>query len=350
MPRVRADNDARYALRASFVDENGDVLEAPITISSTAEDPRITNTQITNWDSTYTTVNAGATNWDTAYGWGDHGAQGYYVNGSSGTTLGTNTLYHQNMIQCGVSSSGPVGFTINDGGGNANIVWNHFGNTANTAGYNTARIVHNTDSTSGSNLSFRVGDAGASPSEIFAVKADGINTAKWLRVSGSSGLYFSSHGGGWYMSDTTWIRCYGSKRLYISSTSSEAIAAAGDVVAYYSDGRLKDVSGPVEGALEKISRLHGVYYTHNEKARELGYTGSERQVGLIAQDVQAVLPEVIARAPIDIAEDGGSLSGEDYITVKYDRIVALLVEGIKELTSELDSVKLEIKELRGGGN
>ena len=70
MPRIRQDNDARYALRASFVDGNGDVITTDtITVGP---DSRITDTQIANWD--------------TAYGWGDHGAAGYMETGVEATT------------------------------------------------------------------------------------------------------------------------------------------------------------------------------------------------------------------------------------------------------------------------
>ena len=70
-------------------------------------------------------------------------------------------------------------------------------------------------------------------------------------------------------------------------------------------------------------------------------------MGLIAQEVQAVLPEVIGRAPADDDGEGGSVTGEDYITVNYQRIVPLLVEGIKDLTKELECVRMELKELKG---
>jgi hypothetical protein len=317
MARVRSDNDARYALRASFVDTNGDVITGDtITI-----DPGVSASQVANWDSAYntvtagsanwdsaySTVTAGSANWDTAFGWGDHGSAGYYVNGSGGTTLdGAGNLYHANSIQCGISSSSPVGFTINDGGGNGNIVFNHFNNTVQTAGANTARIVHNTDSGSSSYLQFRVGSGGAAPVNKFEVR-----------------------------------EAYSS----VLATGATAFRCSGDVVAYYSDRRLKDVSGAIESPLEKISALHGVYYTHNDKARELGYEGSERQVGLLAQDVQAVLPEVIQRAPIDMDPEGGSITGEDYITVNYQRIVPLLVEGIKALTAEVEELKEKLNAL-----
>ena len=61
-----------------------------------------------------------------------------------------------------------------------------------------------------------------------------------------------------------------------------------------------------------------------------------------------MLPEVVGPAPIDIGEDGESVTGEDYITVKYERIVPLLIEGIKELTAEVESLKLEVEELKRG--
>lgn len=126
------------------------------------------------------------------------------------------------------------------------------------------------------------------------------------------------------------------------------LLATSDVYAYYSDKRLKEVTGHITNPLEKIGAIDTFYYKHGEKALELGYEGEEQQVGVSAQSVQAVLPEVVGPAPIDIGEDGESVTGEDYITVKYERIVPLLIEGIKELTAELESVKLELEELKRG--
>jgi len=61
-----------------------------------------------------------------------------------------------------------------------------------------------------------VGIGDSTPSYKLEVAGDISNTG-WIRTSGSSGLYFQSYGGGWYMADSTWIRTYGSKSIYHNS-------------------------------------------------------------------------------------------------------------------------------------
>jgi hypothetical protein len=118
-----------------------------------------------------------------------------------------------------------------------------------------------------------------------------------------------------------------------------SILATSNIYAYYSDERLKDVVGKIDTPLEKIKAIDTFYYTHNDTARELGYEGSERQVGVSAQSVQSVMPEVIGLAPIDDDGEGGSVTGENYMTVQYERLVPLLIESIKELTAEVEALK-----------
>ena len=197
----------------------------------------------------------------------------------------------------------------------------------------------------------------------YATVAGSASSVAWSNVTGAPTIptnnnqltngagYITSSGSCAYATNSGAITFSGATKLYGYASGGRATGdflATGDIYAYYSDQRLKDVSGPLTDALAKISTLDGVYYTHNEKARELGYSGSERQVGLLAQQVEAVLPEVIGRAPIDNDGEGGSITGENYITVKYERIVPLLVEGIKELTKELECVKLELAEMKRG--
>jgi hypothetical protein len=114
----------------------------------------------------------------------------------------------------------------------------------------------------------------------------------------------------------------------------------GDVVANYSDGRLKNIEGRIENPLDKIEKLNGVYYTQNKLAEDFGFKNKKRQIGLIAQEVNEVLPEVIDLAPFDsIGQTNQSKSGENYMTLNYERIVPLLVECIKELKSEIEELK-----------
>lgn len=106
------------------------------------------------------------------------------------------------------------------------------------------------------------------------------------------------------------------------------LRAIGNITAYFSDDRLKTRLGHIENALDKVTSLVGFYHEANETAQQLGYK-PVREVGLSAQDVQKILPEVVAPAPID----------EQYLTIRYERLVPLLVEAIKELKAEVDLLK-----------
>jgi hypothetical protein len=112
-----------------------------------------------------------------------------------------------------------------------------------------------------------------------------------------------------------------------SGTAGE-IRATNAVTAYYSDDRLKTKLGNIEGALAKVKTLSGFYYEANETAQALGYK-PKREVGVSAQSVQAVLPEVVVPAPID----------EQYLTVHYDKLVPLLIEAIKELEAKVAALE-----------
>ena len=118
-----------------------------------------------------------------------------------------------------------------------------------------------------------------------------------------------------------------------------AIYATGNITAYYSDARLKTVSGKIENALDKVAQLSGVYYTNNSVAKSFGYDSDEVQVGVLAQDVEAVLPQIVKAAPFDLDEHGNSKSGENYKTVQYERLVPLLIEAINELQAKVKALE-----------
>jgi len=77
------------------------------------------------------------------------------------------------------------------------------------------------------------------------------------------------------------------------------------------------------------------------KAEPLGFNPAYvHDVGVIAQEIEAVLPEAVRPAPFDRAADGTvSLSGEHYLTVQYEKLTALLIEAVKELKAEVDTLK-----------
>lgn len=117
------------------------------------------------------------------------------------------------------------------------------------------------------------------------------------------------------------------------------IVATNSITAFYSDRRLKTEISKIENALDKLDQLTGVLYTQNKLAEQFGYNNYELQVGLYAQDVKLVQPEAVKPAPFDTNPDGTSISGDNYLTVQYDKLVPLLVEAIKELRAEVNALK-----------
>ena len=115
-----------------------------------------------------------------------------------------------------------------------------------------------------------------------------------------------------------------------SGTAGE-IRATNNVIAYYSDDRLKTRLGRIENALDKICSLEGFYYEANELAQSLGYT-AQREVGISAQGTQAEMPEIVKPAPID----------DTYLTVQYERFAPYIIEAIKELRAEVNALKQKL--------
>ena len=111
------------------------------------------------------------------------------------------------------------------------------------------------------------------------------------------------------------------------------VRATGEVTAFYSsDARLKENVTPITNALEKLSQIRGVEFDWTQshidsRGGEDGYFVRRHDVGVIAQEVEAVLPEVVADR-----EDG-------FKAVKYEKMIPLLIEAIKELQAEVAELK-----------
>ena len=106
---------------------------------------------------------------------------------------------------------------------------------------------------------------------------------------------------------------------------------AGDVVAFYSfsDANLKTNISPITNALDKVVKLKGVNYEWKD-----GYRVGRQEIGLIAQQVEEVVPEVVRTQT--------RLEGEqqnNYKTVDYDHLTALLIEAVKEQQKQIDELK-----------
>ena len=105
----------------------------------------------------------------------------------------------------------------------------------------------------------------------------------------------------------------------------DSIRVAGDVVAYYSsDKRLKDNIKPIENALDKVKAISGVTFEWNEKSHK---TTGKKDVGVVAQEIEAVLPELV-----ETRTNG-------YKAVDYQKLTAVLIESVKELTAKVEALE-----------
>ena len=109
------------------------------------------------------------------------------------------------------------------------------------------------------------------------------------------------------------------------------VVVTGNITAFYSsDISLKDNIRPIESAIFKVKQIRGVTFDWNEKSNKLQQEKGQ-DVGLIAQEVEKVLPEVI-----QIRKDGIK-------AISYEKVVPLLVEAIKEQQTTIESLESRIK-------
>lgn len=109
-------------------------------------------------------------------------------------------------------------------------------------------------------------------------------------------------------------------------TVNGSLSATGDVTAYASsDKRLKDNIELIPNAVQKINQINGVSFDWNDKSEHTGH-----DIGVIAQEIEAVLPELVKTR-----DDG-------YKAVRYEKIVALLIEAVKEQQLQIDELKAKL--------
>jgi hypothetical protein len=130
-----------------------------------------------------------------------------------------------------------------------------------------------------------------------------------------------------------------------------AITATGDVTAGYSDQRLKENIQPLQGCLARILALKPYSFRANNLALSLGLqrrADGLEEVGFMAQDVRALRPQAVAPAPFDMSEDGGSESGENYLTVDKTRLIPDICGALHELAAQVEDLRQQIA--IGGGS
>jgi hypothetical protein len=113
------------------------------------------------------------------------------------------------------------------------------------------------------------------------------------------------------------------------------ITATGEVTAYYSDVNLKKDIVEITDPIAKVMALRGVTYRPNQTALDLGVTDKD-EVGVIAQEVEAVLPQLVCPSAFD-----------GYKTVKYDKLTALLLEAVKAQQMQIEALTAQVAKMSG---
>ena len=146
----------------------------------------------------------------------------------------------------------------------------------------------------------------------------------------------------------SWATVNGHWAFYINSTNNNAnfggsITAIGNITAY-SDERIKNNIETIDGALEKVCKMRGIYYNRNDLGEK---ENAVRRTGVIAQEIEKVLPEVVREnEEKDVDDSGNTLEGgRKRLTVDYGNIVGVLIEAIKEQQVQIDELKKTLEEI-----
>jgi len=149
------------------------------------------------------------------------------------------------------------------------------------------------------------------------------------------------------------LKCFGDGQVH----------GRGGITESQSDKRLKTDVTNITTPLSKISAINGVNFKWINNLDDIkpdsGQAG-KTDVGVIAQEIEAVLPDAVSLAPFDrgyLNKDGSipedavtykgavSESGENYLTVQYTKIIPLLIEGIKELSAKNTALETKVTAL-----
>ena len=241
------------------------------------------------------------------------GGSGAFPNGITGadaTITGTNSI--SNLTVTG-SFSAATGTEFAGNSNTATTATNVVGG-ANRIPYNSASNITTTDDDlqfNGTKMTVKDLDVTGSFTANIAALVPSLAT----NVAGGAGRVI-------YNSATNTTAT--SSNLSFDGTN---LTVGGDITAFASDMRLKTNIEQIEGAVAKVCKLSGFVYEFNEVGRELQLPKG-RHAGVSAQEVETVLPEAVTKRPND-----------KFLTVKYEKLVPLLIEAIKELKSEIDDLK-----------
>lgn len=217
--------------------------------------------------------------WDTAAGWGDHSVEGY---------ARSSAVAQSYVLKAGDDISGDLEFTTAGKGLN-------FG-YQNTGGY--------------------TGQYGAEIKYYETATSNATNPiSKKLEISAIDELSFVIDGTAKFTVEDA------------SASLTVPLSSTNDIIAYASsDERLKENITPISKPLDKLKQIGGYEFDWNDKQN----VHEGHDVGVIAQEIEAILPELVQ------TRDSG------YKAVSYEKLVALLIEAVKEQQSQIDELKAKL--------
>jgi hypothetical protein len=245
-----------------------------------------------------------------------------FIDGSSGSAL---TLTESSISGLGISINSASGYFVSDDGGAAfpdnggyvqlSSTSSEFRTHLSGTASNSSKIKIDQNPTNGS-ATFQHEGIGNTPTFT-------ISTNTPLNLTSGSNIDITAGGG----FSTVDIDAY--VTIQQDLLVNGIIQATGDVVAFYSsDKRLKDNIEQIPNAIDNIQSIGGYSFNWNDKQDT--YEVGGRDIGVVAQEIEEVLPELVT------TRDSG------YKAVKYEKIVALLIEGIKEQQEQINELKTKL--------
>jgi hypothetical protein len=225
---------------------------------------------------------------------------------------------------------------LSDGDGNPRQIINGSGSvgvgtvpSAWAGGFTAIQIGNGTDG--GASI------AGDNASYAYMTSNAYYNGSAWVYYTGASNKASNIYMGPDGIIQTRTTNTAGTAGNTISWTFGPYVAAGGTSWTNASDAKLKNITGEISDALNKVSQIRAAKFTWKADA------SAKPCVGLIAQDVQSVLPEAVVVPEKETDVDGNPT----FLGVNYDQVIPLLVASIKELNEKLEAQALEIAQLKG---
>ena len=289
---------------------------------------------------------------------GDLEVKGTLNNNLSSATIGTGTIESDNIKDGTImnvdfnAAAAIAGSKINPDFGGQDIL------TTGNLGIGTTQPRHKLDVFTGGSTHFQTYTYGA---EV-AVGTENRDTGAWARslrfrsigtdasdYAASIGAYNIGPAGGYLFLNSQFNITQQDTVGYLTSQfrlhTNGNVTLTGTLTHNSSDRRLKDNLTVISDAIKKVNTLSGYEYDWKAPAPLTGH-----DVGLIAQEVQAVYPEAVKPAPFDrmVNADGQevSKSGKNYLTIQYEKLVPLLVQAIKEQQQQIEALHKEIEKIK----